>query len=58
MAKETLKNNFLVYSNPGNFNNLIGSPITLVNIPKNTEVCILELGMNTYGEIKELAKNC
>ena len=35
--KETLKNNFLVYSNPGNFNNLIGMPITLVNIPKNTE---------------------
>ena len=54
--KETLKNNFLVYSNPGNFNNLIGMPITLVNIPKNTEICILELGMNTYGEIKELAR--
>ena len=54
--KDTLKNNFVVYSNPGNFNNLIGMPITLVNIPKNTELCILELGMNTYGEIKELAK--
>ena len=54
--KETLKNNFVVYSNPGNFNNLIGMPITLVNIPKNTEICILELGMNTYGEIKELAR--
>ena len=54
--KETLKNNFVVYSNSGNFNNLIGMPITLVNIPKNTELCILELGMNTYGEINELAK--
>ena len=31
-------------------------PITLVNIPKNTELCILELGMYAYGEINELAK--
>ena len=54
--KETLKSNFVVYSNPGNFNNLIGMPITLVNIPQDTQLCILELGMNTYGEIKKLAK--
>ena len=51
-----LKNSFVVYSNPGNFNNHIGMPLTLVNIPRKTEICILELGMNNYGEIKKLVK--
>ena len=51
-----LKNSFVVYSNPGNFNNHIGMPLTLVNIPRKTEICILELGMNNYGEIKKLVE--
>ena len=44
------------YFNPGNFNNEIGMPLTLVNMPINTKVCILELGMNCKGEIKKLTK--
>ena len=44
------------YFNPGNFNNEIGMPLSLVNMPINTEVCILELGMNCKGEIKKLTK--
>ena len=51
-----LKKEFAVYSNPGNFNNHIGMPLSLINIPYNTEICILELGMNSYGEIKKLAE--
>ena len=51
-----LKKEFVVYSNPGNFNNHIGMPLSLVNIPQKSEICILELGMNSYGEIKKLAK--
>ena len=31
-------------------------PLTLVNMPLTTKYCILELGMNQYGEIKELSK--
>ena len=31
-------------------------PLSLVNIPQKSEICILELGMNSYGEIKKLAK--
>ena len=51
-----LKKEFAVYSNPGNFNNHIGMPLSLINIPYKTEICILELGMNSYGEIKKLAE--
>ncbi len=39
-----------------NFNNEIGMPLTLSNMPKNTKLCILELGMNTAGEIKKLSR--
>ena len=45
-----------IYSNPGNFNNHIGMPLSLINIPQKTQICILELGMNNYGEIKKLAE--
>ena len=31
-------------------------PLSLINMPLNTEVCVLELGMNKFGEIKKLAK--
>ncbi|MEE2695193.1 MAG: UDP-N-acetylmuramoyl-tripeptide--D-alanyl-D-alanine ligase [Pseudomonadota bacterium] len=51
-----IKNSRETYSNSGNLNNDIGMPLTLVNMPKKTEVCILELGMNSPGEIKRLAK--
>ena len=39
-----------------NFNNYIGMPLTLVNIPEKTQICILELGMNKCGEIKNLVE--
>ena len=44
------------YSTLGNLNNQIGMPLTLANMPKNTQLCILELGMNSPGEIKRLSK--
>ena len=31
-------------------------PLTLCNIPLNSQICILEMGMNNKGEIKRLAK--
>ena len=54
--KKILSKNYMVYSNPGNFNNYIGMPLTLMNIPKKTQICILELGMNKIGEIKKLVE--
>tara|TARA_X000000368_G_scaffold151787_1_gene119642 strand:+ start:866 stop:2239 length:1374 start_codon:yes stop_codon:yes gene_type:complete len=51
-----LKGDYKSYCNPGNFNNDIGMPLALVNMPKDIKYCILELGMNNYGEIRKLVK--
>ena len=53
---KVLKKKVTTYVNPGNFNNEIGMPLSLVNMPQDTKVCILELGMNKKGEIKKLTK--
>ena len=40
----------------GNLNNLIGLPMTLLSASPDTEVIILEMGMNVPGEIKRLSE--
>lgn len=40
----------------GNNNNIIGLSLTLSRLPKDYKFCVLELGMNHTGEIKELTK--
>jgi UDP-N-acetylmuramoyl-tripeptide--D-alanyl-D-alanine ligase len=39
----------------GNFNNQIGAPLCLDNMPDGTEVVVSEMGMNHAGEIAEIA---
>src|SRR5438552_14247218 len=39
----------------GNFNNLIGAPLCLDNMPDDAEVVVSEMGMNHKGEIATLA---
>jgi UDP-N-acetylmuramoyl-tripeptide--D-alanyl-D-alanine ligase len=39
----------------GNFNNLIGCPLSVDNTPDGTEVVVSEMGMNHKGEIAQLA---
>ena len=51
-----LKDDYNSHCNFGNFNNEIGMPLTLLNMPKNTQICILEIGMNNRGEIQKLAE--
>ena len=31
-------------------------PLSLVNMPRDTKICVLELGMNSPGEIKKLSE--
>jgi len=38
----------------GNFNNLIGLPMMLLSMDEGCEVIVVELGMNTPGEMKRL----
>ncbi len=40
----------------GNLNNQIGVPLTLLSMPRNTEVAIIEMGTNQSGDIQELCQ--
>lgn len=44
-----------VHATEGNYNSLIGMPLTLLAAPATTEVLVLEMGMNAAGEISRLS---
>lgn len=53
-----LTKKYKVFATPGNFNNHIGVPLTLLNIPKDTEIAVVEMGANHQGEIAALCSIC
>ncbi|HWL43216.1 MAG TPA: UDP-N-acetylmuramoyl-tripeptide--D-alanyl-D-alanine ligase [Ilumatobacter sp.] len=44
-----------VWANERSFNNQWGLPVTVLGTPPGTEVLVLEMGMNAFGEIATLA---
>jgi len=44
------------YSNESSYNNYLGVPLSLARVPPNLNYCVLEIGMNKKGEIRELVK--
>lgn len=54
LIHEVLSQKFLVHSTHGNMNNHIGVPITILQISKNYEVAIIEMGANHLKEIEKL----
>lgn len=51
-----LKNKYKVQTNIKNYNNNIGIPLSIFNLKKDTQILILEMGMNHYNELKYLSK--
>ena len=44
------------FINPGSYNNQVGVPFSLANMPRNTNYGIFEIGMNNFNEISFLSK--
>ncbi|MQS76139.1 UDP-N-acetylmuramoyl-tripeptide--D-alanyl-D-alanine ligase [Companilactobacillus halodurans] len=55
MIAKILSTNNNVAKTPQNFNNEIGVPFTILNMPTNTEVLVVEMGMDRPGQIDHLS---
>jgi UDP-N-acetylmuramoyl-tripeptide--D-alanyl-D-alanine ligase len=51
LAAEVLSQHFHTYKNPGNYNNEIGLPLTLLNLGQGYELMVAEMGFYVPGEI-------
>ncbi|MEE9270067.1 MAG: UDP-N-acetylmuramoyl-tripeptide--D-alanyl-D-alanine ligase [Candidatus Krumholzibacteria bacterium] len=51
-----LKKKYRVHSNPGNFNNHIGVPLTLLDTDHDKEYLVSEIGANHVGEVDFLSR--
>lgn len=56
MTAHVLAAKFRTFATSGNHNNHIGVPYTLLHMPQETEVAVIEMGMNHFGEIERLTK--
>ena len=56
MTAAVLGAKFCVHKTEGNFNNDIGVPLTLLELEKKHEVCVVEMGMDRAGEIDGLGR--
>jgi len=54
LLAHALSDSETVYATEGNFNTSIGLPLTLLSMPKDTTVAVLEMGANQPGDIKIL----
>ncbi len=56
MTASVLASRFRVCATQKNFNNEIGLSMTLLSMTKETEVCVVEMGMRGFGQIAELCR--
>ncbi len=56
LVSAVLSSHFKTHFTKGNFNNHIGVPLTLLNMPLDTEIAVIEMGANHIGEIDMLCR--
>jgi len=56
MISVCLETTFPILNTRGNLNNLVGLPMTLLNLTERERVVVLEMGMNVPGEIRRLTE--
>ncbi len=55
MTAHVLAAKYRTYATSGNHNNHVGVPYTILHMPPETEVAVIEMGMNHAGEILHLS---
>lgn len=56
IVSSIVQTTFKTHFTHGNLNNHIGLPLTVLDMPNDTEVLVLEMGMNHFGEIELLSQ--
>ncbi|MBI3234909.1 MAG: UDP-N-acetylmuramoyl-tripeptide--D-alanyl-D-alanine ligase, partial [Bacteroidetes bacterium] len=54
LLKAVLSTHFKTHVTQGNLNNHIGVPLTILSMPKDTQVAVIEMGANKVGDNEEL----
>lgn len=54
LVHSVLSQKFKTVSTPGNLNNHIGVPLTILGIKPDVEIAVIELGANKIGDVEEL----
>lgn len=55
IVSSVLEQKYKVVKTEGNFNNGLGLPLTIMSIRPDTEVAVVEMGMNHFGEMSLLS---
>lgn len=58
LISAVLGKKYRTFHTPGNYNNHIGVPLTLLSIPADAEMAVIEMGANAQGEIRDLSNIC
>jgi len=56
MVESVLAERYKTHKTKGNFNSDIGLPLTVLHMPEDTEVAVLEMGMSGFGDIAFLSE--
>ncbi len=56
LLKVAIASHYRCWATPGNLNNHIGVPITLLRMPSDTQIAVIEMGANHPGEVMPLCE--